>query len=410
LPSCLDGQCIDEEGFAMSMPANQTGTVLALGTAQTLAWGSTYYLPAILATPMAADLGVSTGLVFGAFSAALVVTAILGPSAGRCIDRLGGRDVLATSSLVFATGLSLLGMAQGTVLLFAAWLVIGIGMAVGLYEAAFSTLAGIYGRKARSAITGVTLLAGLASTICWPISAYLEVEIGWRMTCFVWAAAHLIIGLPLNRLFVPLGSKSIATTDEETWSPRPEPAGSRNSAMPLLALVFTVTWFTSTAMAAHLPQLLQEAGATPAAAVAAAALVGPAQVAGRLLDFGIFQRFHPLLSARFAAVAHPLGAAAVMVLGAPVAALFTVLHGAGNGILTIAKGTLPLAIFGPADYGLRQGILMMPARFGQAAAPFLFALLMERYGVSALILSTALGAAALAALFVLKPLPIEEHS
>ena len=149
----------------------QTSVVIALGSAQTLAWGSTYYLPAILAAPMARELGASTGLVFGAFSAALVVAAVLGPMAGRRIDLFGGRDVLALSSLVFAAGLTTLGMAQGVGMLVAGWLVIGVGMAMGLYEAAFSTLAGIYGRKARGPITGITLLAGLASTICWPISA-----------------------------------------------------------------------------------------------------------------------------------------------------------------------------------------------------------------------------------------------
>lgn len=164
----------------MIAPTKQTRVVLALGSAQTLAWGSTYYLPAILAAPIANDLGMSTSMVFAAFSAALVVAAILGPLAGRRIDLYGGRDVLAISSLVFAAGLAMLGAAQGIVLLLAGWLVIGIGMAMGLYEAAFSTLAAIYGRKARGAITGITLLAGFASTICWPISAYLEAEVGWR--------------------------------------------------------------------------------------------------------------------------------------------------------------------------------------------------------------------------------------
>jgi hypothetical protein len=164
-----------------------------------------------------------------------------------------------------------------------------------------------------------------------------------------------------------------------------------------------VTWFISTAMAAHLPRLLQEAGASPAAAIAAAALVGPAQVAGRLLEFGVLQRFHPLLSARLASVAHPLGALAVMAFGAPAAMVFTVLHGAGNGILTIAKGTLPLVIFGPSGYGLRQGMLTVPAHFGQATAPFIFALLMERYGVSALLLSITLALAGLAALLAITP-------
>jgi MFS family permease len=382
----------------------QTRVVLALGSAQTLAWGSTYYLPAILAAPMARDLGVSTGLVFGAFSAALVVAAVLGPMAGRRIDLFGGRDVLALSSLVFAAGLSVLGVAQGADMLFAGWLVIGIGMAMGLYEAAFSTLAGIYGRKARGPITGITLLAGLASTVCWPISAYLEAEVGWRMACLFWAAAHITLGLPLNRFLVPLGTQPIPSATNE--AAHPAPGGDRrlqNHAMALLALVFAVTWFTSTAMAAHLPRLLQETGASPATAVAAAALVGPAQVAGRLVEFGVLQRFHPLLSARLAAIAHPLGALAVIAFGAPAAAVFTVLHGAGNGILTIAKGTLPLALFGPAAYGLRQGNLMVPARFGEAAAPFLFALLMGRYGIMALLVSSTLGLAGLAALLALPP-------
>jgi hypothetical protein len=173
--------------------------------------------------------------------------------------------------------------------------------------------------------------------------------------------------------------------------------------MALLAFVFAVTWFISTAMAAHLPRLLQQTGASAAAAIAAAALVGPAQVAGRLLEVGILRRFHPVFSARLAAGAHPLGALAVLTFGAPAAALFAVLHGAGNGILTIAKGTLPLAIFGASGYGLRQGILMAPARFGQAAAPLLFALLMERFGAFALLLSVALGLTGLAALLALTP-------
>jgi hypothetical protein len=180
--------------------------------------------------------------------------------------------------------------------------------------------------------------------------------------------------------------------------------------MALLAFVFAATWFTSTAMAAHLPQLLREVGATPAAALGAAALVGPAQVAARLLEFGLLQRFHPLLSARLAAGAHPLGALAVLAFGAPAALVFAVLHGAGNGILTIAKGTLPLAIFGPSGYGLRQGILMVPARFGQAGAPLLFAVLMERFGAAALLLSIALGLGGLGALLALTPSSTAERA
>ena len=180
--------------------------------------------------------------------------------------------------------------------------------------------------------------------------------------------------------------------------------------MTLLALVFAITWFSSTAMATHLPLLLREAGATPAVAIGAAALVGPAQVAGRILEFGLLQRFHPLLSARLAIIAHPIGALSIIAFGAPAAIIFAILHGAGNGILTIAKGTLPLAIFGPTGYGFRQGLLMAPARFAQACAPFLFALLIERYGAMALLLSIIIGFAGLAALLFLTSPSMVEHA
>jgi hypothetical protein len=186
-------------------------------------------------------------------------------------------------------------------------------------------------------------------------------------------------------------------------SARRETINLRDRAMLLLAFVFAVGWFTSTAMAAHLPRLLQDAGASATAAIFAGALVGPAQVVARLLELGLLQRLHTLLSARLATLAHPLGALALLGFAAPAGVAFALLHGLGNGILTIANGTLPLAIFGPTAYGLRQGILMVPARFAQAAAPFLFALLIERLGASALWFSIVLGMAACAALFALAP-------
>jgi hypothetical protein len=169
----------------------------------------------------------------------------------------------------------------------------------------------------------------------------------------------------------------------------------------LLAFVFAATWFISTAMAAHLPRLLQAGGATLAAAVAAGALVGPAQVGARMLEYGVLRRLHPLLSARLATLMHPLGALVLTLLGAPAAAAFTILHGAGNGILTIAKGTLPLVLFGPHGYGERQGVLMVPARVAQAFAPWLFGLCLDRWGAGALGLSASLGFAAFAALMLL---------
>lgn len=375
---------------------------LGLGTAQTLAWASSYYLPAILAVPIAAELGMTPAWVFAGFSLALVVAAVLGPGAGDRIDRRGGRLVLAGSNLVFALALAMLGLAQGPAMMFLAWGLMGIGMATGLYEAAFATLAVIFGRDARGPITGITLMAGFASTVGWPITAALDAEYGWRVTCFAWAGAHLLLGLPLN-LLLPKGRAILPTMAPETASATGAgEAPSPRFVMWLLAFVFAATWFTSTAMAAHLPRLLEAAGASAAAAVTAGALIGPAQVGARILEFGILRRFHPLLSARLAAIAHPVGAI-VLVLAGPVAApAFAILHGAGNGILTIAKGTLPLALFGPEGYGLRQGILMVPARFGQAAAPFLFGFAIEAWGMGALFISGGLCAGAFASLLCLR--------
>jgi MFS family permease len=380
----------------------RTSVVAALGTAQTLAWASSYYLPAMLAVPMARELGEAPATVFAAFSLAMVVSAFVGPASGRSIDRWGGRPVLMVTNLLFAAGLAALGAATGPLGLFAAWALLGVAMGSGLYESAFAALVRLYRQEARSPITGITLIAGFASTVGWPLSAWLEARHGWRGACFAWAGLHLVVGLPLNALLP--SAPAAPPTDRPTTAAAPAPrhADRRWRDTALLAFVFATTWFISTAMAAHLPRLLQAAGATLAAAVAAGTLIGPAQVGARLMEYGLLRRLHPLLSARLAALAHPLGVAALLAFGAPVAPLFAVLHGAGNGILTIAKGTLPLVLFGSSGYGARQGWLMLPARVAQAAAPFVFGLAIDRWGAGALWLSGGVGIAGLLALLGLR--------
>ncbi|MET4723435.1 MFS family permease [Bradyrhizobium japonicum] len=172
--------------------------VMALGTAQTIAWASSYYLPAILAAPIARDLGLAPTYVFGALSGALVISGLLGPRVGHAIDTFGGRSLLVISNLVFVAGLLLLSVAHGVAVLITAWVLLGIGMGMGLYEAAFATLARIYGTHARRTITGITLIAGFASTLGWPLTTWLEAEYGWRVACQVWAAIHIALALPLN--------------------------------------------------------------------------------------------------------------------------------------------------------------------------------------------------------------------
>ncbi|MGB3290049.1 MAG: MFS transporter, partial [Burkholderiaceae bacterium] len=201
-------------------------TVTSLGLTQTLAWASSYYLPAMLAESMARDLALPVQAVFGAFSAALVLAALIGPFGGRCIDRYGGRPVLLASNLIYAAGLSCLAWSPNVALFLIGWLLIGAGMGIGLYEAAFSTVVKLYGNQARNAITGITLFAGFASTVGWPLSAWLEVEFGWRTACLAWAGLHLFFGLPLN---ASLPADNDAPTPSEPSVVKP-PAGAARTA------------------------------------------------------------------------------------------------------------------------------------------------------------------------------------
>jgi predicted MFS family arabinose efflux permease len=383
----------DHAGFVRSRPF----VIAALGTSQTLAWGSSYYLPAILADPIGAGIDVPRSWVFAALSGALLIAAFVGPAVGRLIDRHGGRGVLVLSNVVLAAGLVALAAANGAVALFAAWAVLGIGMTLGLYDAGFAALTALYGRDARGPITGITLIAGFASTVSWPLSTVLNDTLGWRDTLLIWAALNLAVALPLNWL-LPVPARPLqvshAANNSISWKPHKE--------MLLLAFVFAAAWFVTGAMAAHLPGLLESAGASPLQAIAAAALVGPAQVAARLFEFFLLRRSHPLLSARVAALLHPAGAVVFAITGPAAAAVFAVFYGAGNGLLTIARGTVPLAVFGPHGYGERTGLLGAPARAAQALAPLLFGLLLDRMGASVILVSSALCLAAFVALLFLR--------
>jgi MFS family permease len=381
---------------------------LALGTAQTIAWASSTYLPAILAQPIAAELGVSTASVFGAFSLSLVVMAFAGPPVGRTIDRAGGRSMLAASSAVLAAGLVALGLADSAAALYGAWLLLGAGLAMGLYDAAFAALVWIHGPQARRPITGITLIAGFASTLGWPLTAFLAERYGWRNCCFVWAAINLGACLPLYLwcLAAPRYAKPPEAGKAED-APAARPAREDRRTFVLLAVWFAATAFVTSALAAHLPRLLVAAGATAAVALLASTLLGPAQVAARLAEFFAIQRwrFHPLLTARIATGMLPAAGAVLALFGGPAfaACAFAVVHGAGNGMITIAKGTLPLALFGAVGYGYRQGLLAILARAMQALAPFVFAVTLDGVGAHAAIaLYAGMALAGLGALLALR--------
>ncbi len=374
--------------------------VLALGIGQTLGYASTYYLPAILAVPMAQDLGLPTWAIFAGLSASLLIAGALAPLAGRMVDARGGRPLLLASSLLFAAGLLLLSQANGLAGLAAAWVVIGIGMACGLYDVAFSALAALFGRSARGPITGVTLIAGFASTIGWPFTAWITDAWGWREACLAWTALHILVGLmayaSLPHSTPPAKVPTTGSTDGD--APR--------RAIMLLAFVFAAQGVVNSGIGTHLPGLLMSAGATPAAAIAAAALLGPAQVAARVAEFGLMRRLHPLVAARVATMAHPAAAAALLVGGPVAAPIFAGLHGGGSGLLSISRGALPLALFGPAGYGRRQGLIAGPSNIAVAAAPLIVGLSLDLVGAAAVLLvTTLLALAATLALLVLRAPP-----
>ncbi len=395
--------------------------VCALGATQTLAWASSTYLPAILAAPIARDLEISRATVFGAFSVSLLVMAAAGPMVGRAIDRAGGRHMLMWSNLVLAAGLAMLGAANHVAVLFAAWCILGAGMAMGLYDAAFAALVRIYGVDARKPITGITLIAGFASTVGWPLSAFMDAQIGWRGACFVWAGLHLLVALPMNWRLIPAVADAHpapvkgapAAGQAEALSESAADTAARRRSFALLAVYFATTAFVTSAYASHLPGLLGAMGAGAAGAVLAAALLGPAQVAARLVEFGVISRYrvHALTTARVATALHPLACLILGVFGGPLgfAAAFALLHGAGNGMITIAKGTLPLALFGAAGYGLTQGWLGVGARLMQATAPYAFGLVLDMFGGRvALAISAGLSVLAVGSLFLLRAQP-EAH-
>lgn len=376
--------------------------VLGLGTAQTLAWASSYYLVAFMAAPQARDVGISTTSVYAAFTAAMLVAAMVGPKVGRTIDLIGGREVLALSSLLFIAGLTLMAFAPNAAILWLSWLVMGAGMGLGLYDAAFATLGRIYGEGARPSITGITLLAGFASTVGWPVTAWGIDTFGWRDTCLIWAAAHLLIGLPLNALTLPkLAGSSGAALAAAAKAERPaDVAMDRN--MWLLAFAFAAGWVVAAAIAAHLPRMLSLAGANPSEILLAGMLLGPAQVAARFLEATLLSKVSSLHTARYCMLTHPVGASLLMAGGGAMSAPFMLLHGGGHGIITIARGTVPLAVFGARNYGFRLGLIGAPTRIAQAFSPLLFGLIIDWTGSGVFWVTSAICLAASVALFMVR--------
>ena len=376
----------------MSRAAPSAFRVVApIGLAQLIGYGGAYYMPAVLAAPIGRELGLPAAATFAGLSGALLVSSFMGPRVGHYVDSGGARRALVAGNLCFAAGLLMQAAAHGPWLLGLGWLVMGLGMGLGFYETAFAALTRLYGVSARNMISGVTLIAGFTSTVGWPLTALVEAHYGWRAALLCWAAANLLIALPLNLMLpaTPPGRSSARPTEDED---RPDFVDRRaeRRAMIAIAVMFTATSFVSSGLSAVMPNALAHFGLTTSAAIAVSALVGPAQIAGRLSEMFFLRRFHPVIPARLATIFQPLGAALLLFGGPAFSTAFVLFYALGNGVLTITRGTLPLAIFGPVGYGRRIGFLAAPARISGALAPLLLGLLMDSNAAAGLIVTGGL--------------------
>jgi MFS family permease len=355
-----------------------------LGLTQILAWGSSYYLLAVLAQPIAADTGWSLAWVVGGLSLGLLVAGIVSPRVGDSIQRLGGRLVLATSAVFLAVGLTGLALSPNLPVYIFSWLLLGIGMGAGLYDAAFATLGRLYGEKARTAIATLTLFGGFASTACWPLSALFVSAFGWRAACLIYASIHLAVLLPLYIFALPREprhdmnvSTKVSGHDRDTVT-RPVPTRSKLLFI-LIALTITISSMISALLSVHLLTILQAREIALAAAVALGAIVGPSQVGARAIEMTI-SRFHHPIWTKFASTVLVAIGIGLLWMEIPVVAAALIFYGTGIGIESIARGTLPLAVFGGDRYASIMGRIAMPSLITQAASPSLGAVLIDRVG------------------------------
>ncbi len=356
--------------------SDRTQIISTLGFVQIFAWGSTYYLLAVLTDPIVKDTGWPRMAVTGGLSVGLLAAGTIAALVGRLIQHRGGRSVMAAATVLTTLGLALLSAACSLPVYFLAWGIIGVGMGAGLYDAAFSTLGRIYGADARRAIASLTLWGGFSATITWPITAWLESSLGWRGTCLAYAGLQLLVLLPLCLAFLPRQTR-----------PPPTMHGHGEPSMPglmrdlrfwLLAVAGTVLSFIFTAWSVLLFSILQATGVPASEAIALGVLIGPAQVGARVLEMVFGSRYHPLWTMLTSTLLITTGFLGLLLHMPAAAALIA--YGAGNGIWSIARGAIPLATFGAQDYPVIMGKLATPYSLVAAAAPFVGSIVLEAFG------------------------------
>jgi MFS transporter len=370
------------ERLAETRALDRRVVITALGIAQILAWGTSFYFPAVFAEPIVSETHWSLGWVVGGTSIGLLTAGLISPQVGRIIDARGGRPVLLASSTFYAAGLLGVGLAPALPFYLISWVLIGIGMGTGLYDAVFAALGRMYGSEARGPITNLTLFGGFASTICWPLSAFMIEHAGWRNACFIYAALHLFVALPFQMAVVRRApSRAAANSTAATIEAADTPESIQNETLifALLAVVLSIAAGVGSIVVVHLLIFLQARGLDFASSVALGTLFGPAQVGARVVERLFGSRYHPIWTMIASCTLMALGL--LLLFGAvPALLLVILLYGAGYGISWIGRGTLPLALFGAVRFPRLVGKLAFPSLIVQALAPSLGALLIEANG------------------------------
>ena len=378
----------------MRMRAGRGGTsdpmpaaVCALGIAQIVAWGTGYYCLGVLAVPITVDTGWSRSFVYFGFTLALLAMGGVSSVVGRAIDRHGARPVMALGVVLVSAGLFGLSLVRSQPAYLAVWVVLGLGMRMSLYDAAFAALVQVVPSRGRLAISYVTLFGAFASTVFWVVAHYLNQSVGWRQTLVAFAVINLAVCLPLNWLGLArretksaaggAGAQAAPSNDGPPLEGRMRPV-----AMALFALVMSLNGFVFAVVTVQLVPLLEAAGLAAAAAVWVASMKGFAQFAGRVVEIFFGRNLRAITVARIAIGVLPVSFALLLAAGGNLYTVlaFTLLMGASQGVITIVRGAVPLALFGAAGYGAVLGLLATPILVVNAVSPTLFAMIVDRWG------------------------------
>lgn len=379
--------------------------VLVLGVTQILAWGILFYPPVLMMPLIAADRGWSLSFAMAGFSLALLVAGSVAPTIGGWIDRYGGHVVMAIGSLVGALAVALLAFAAHPAAYLAVWVILGIAIAANLYDPAFATLGRIFGMTARKPITYLTLAGGFASTVSWPATQVSLTYTDWRGTYLLFAAVLALVAAPLHAFALPRTKAAPLPVSDGTAPAAPALLPASGVTFVLVAAAFAAYAFIPSGLAAHLIAMFGRSGIDPATAVAIGALFGPSQVAARVCELFFGGRAHPLNLARFSVALTLAGFALLAMFGFALwaAIAFSIMFGAANGLLTIARGAVPLALFGATGYGRVLGRIAKPFQIMQAVAPLALAFVVERSGdPTALAVTAAFGVVSLICLIAIR--------